>query len=175
MYTAFLKTGNPIEDDRAFLEACRLYMTGESSVFCHLADLSNIAALIYDYFEDINWAGFYLYDGKRLVLGPFQGEPACTLISLDRGVCGKAASEMKTLVVDDVSAFPGHIACSMKSRSEIVVPLSLEGKLLGVIDIDSPILARFGEREAKLLEELGSFISHSLANDWLLNYDFTNS
>ncbi len=175
MYTSFLKTGDREKDDKAFLEACRLYMMEESTIFSHVADLSNIAALLYDYLEDVNWAGFYLFDGGKLVLGPFQGEPACTEISLDRGVCGAAARMMRTLVVDDVESFPSHIACSSKSRSEIVVPIISEGKLLGVIDIDSPVLSRFDDRDARLIEELSSFIASSLANDWVLNYDLSNS
>lgn len=170
MYTAFSKTGNIKEDDRAFIEACRLYIEDAHSVFDHISNLSNIAALIYDYLDDINWAGFYLFDGEKLVLGPFQGEPACTRILLTRGVCGAAAREKKTLVVEDVEKFPGHIACSSASKSELVVPLLLDGNLLGVIDIDSPSVGRFSDREARLLEELSSFVSHSLANDWVLNY-----
>lgn len=170
MYSALTKTGNIREDDRAFIEACRLYIEPADSIFVHISNLSNIAGLIYDYLEDINWAGFYLFDGEKLVLGPFQGEPACTRIAIGRGVCGASARDKRTVLVEDVEKFPGHIACSSASRSELVVPLLLEGRLLGVIDIDSPKTGRFTEREAKLIEELSSFVSLSLANDWVLNY-----
>ena len=92
---------------------------------------------------DLNWAGFYLYDGTELVLGPFQGKPACLRIALNRGVCGKAATTGQTQLVPDVHAFPGHIACDAASRSELVVPLLHQSKLLGVWDVDSPVLNRF--------------------------------
>ena len=159
MYSALFKTGNRSEDDRAFKEACHLYLSEGDSVFSLISDLSNISALIYDYLDEINWAGFYLFDGQKLVLGPFQGEPACMEISLERGVCGASARERQTLIVEDVEAFPGHIACSSASRSELVVPILIGGRLLGVIDIDSPVLSRFTEEDAALIGEIASLVS----------------
>lgn len=110
-----------------------------------LANLSNAAALLYMCMPDINWAGFYLYKENELVLGPFQGKPACIRISLHRGVCGAAARERKVQLVQDVHEFPGHIACDEASRAEIVLPLLKGDKLLGVLDIDSPVKGRFDE------------------------------
>jgi len=108
---------------------------------------------------DINWAGFYFLRGDELVLGPFQGKPACVRIQVGKGVCGTAAAERKTLVVPDVQKFPGHIACDSASNSEIVVPLIKDNKLLGVLDIDSPTLSRFDEEDQKGLDRLaGIFV-----------------
>jgi len=119
-----------------------------------VANAANTSALIFDALPDINWAGFYLLKGGQLVVGPFQGKPACVRIALGKGVCGTAAVERRTLVVPDVEAFPGHIACDAASRSEIVIPLIAGGQLLGVLDIDSPKLARFDEEDARGLERL---------------------
>ncbi len=116
------------------------------------ANLANASALLYDTLSDINWAGFYLYEDSRLVLNAFQGKPACIEIELSRGVCGAAASKRETLVVPDVHAFAGHIACDSASRSEIVVPLIIGGKLFGVLDIDSPSLDRFDDNDRQGLE-----------------------
>ncbi|MNP28373.1 Free methionine-R-sulfoxide reductase [compost metagenome] len=109
--------------------------------------------------KDINWVGFYLYDGKELVLGPFQGLPACIRIPIGRGVCGTAASERRTLLVDDVHAFPGHIACDEASQSEIVVPMFKNGELYGVLDIDSPLKNRFDSEEQQFLEQFVEILS----------------
>ena len=119
-----------------------------------LANLANAAALIYQALPDLNWAGFYLYKQGMLVLGPFQGMPACVRIPLSRGVCGAAARERRTQVVGDVRAFPGHIACDAASRSEIVVPLLDGDRLLGVLDVDSPLPGRFDEGDREGLEAL---------------------
>jgi GAF domain-containing protein len=119
-----------------------------------VANAANTAALIYHTLPDINWAGFYFLKGDELVLGPFQGKPACVRIQLGKGVCGTAAAQRKTLVVPDVHKFPGHIACDSASNSEIVVPLIQNNKLLGVLDVDSPILGRFDEEDQKGLEIL---------------------
>ena len=116
------------------------------------ANLANAAAVLFWGLTDVNWAGFYLWDGRELVLGPFQGRPACIRIGLGRGVCGTAATERRTLVVPDVDAFPGHIPCDGASRSEVVVPLLAAGRLLGVLDIDSPMIARFDQEDAAGLE-----------------------
>ncbi|AWB43323.1 GAF domain-containing protein [Paenibacillus sp. CAA11] len=118
-----------------------------------IANLSNASALLNLTLQDINWAGFYLYDGKELVLGPFQGLPACIRIPLGRGVCGTAAEQRTTVLVEDVHAFPGHIACDAASNSEIVVPMVKDGELLGVLDIDSPLKGRFDEVEQGFLEQ----------------------
>ena len=119
-----------------------------------IANLANISALIYTTMDALNWAGFYLADGDRLVLGPFQGRPACIEIPWGRGVCGTAAEKNATQLVPDVHAFPGHIACDCASRSEIVVPLHAQGKVVGVLDIDSPVEGRFTEDDREGLEAL---------------------
>ncbi|MBW3111473.1 GAF domain-containing protein [Bacillus sp. MCCB 382] len=119
-----------------------------------IANLSNASALLNQFMDRINWVGFYLFeeDSNQLVLGPFQGLPACVRIPLGRGVCGTSASEQQTLRVEDVHQFPGHIACDAASQSEIVIPLVKDGKLIGVLDIDSPEKARFNEEDQKYLE-----------------------
>ena len=116
------------------------------------ANAANLASLIYHSLPDLNWAGFYWLKGRELVLGPFQGKPACVRIAMGRGVCGTAARERHTILVPDVNAFPGHIACDAASASEIVVPLVKEGRLIGVLDLDSPKPARFAEIDARGLE-----------------------
>jgi L-methionine (R)-S-oxide reductase len=113
-----------------------------------LANAANMSALLYEALPNLNWAGFYFLQGGELVLGPFQGKVACVRIPVGRGVCGSAAERRETLIVPDVHAFPGHIACDAASRSEIVVPLVKEGRLLGVLDLDSPQLARFDQEDA---------------------------
>ena len=122
-----------------------------------VSNLANVASILYT-MEDVNWAGFYLLDKDRLILGPFQGEVACTIIPLDKGVCGAAASKKETIIVDDVNTFKGHIACSNKSKSEIVVPILKGNQLIGVIDIDSPIYSRFTSVEKEFLETVSSLI-----------------
>ena len=120
-----------------------------------LTALSNAAALLYHSLEKINWCGFYLYDGEKLVLGPFAGKPACTVIPMGKGVCGTAAAEQRIIRVADVKEFPGHIACDPASQSEIVLPLVLRsGKLFGVLDIDAPIKNRFSEEDEATLAEI---------------------
>ena len=121
-----------------------------SLTWCRFDELS--PALLYELLPDLNWAGFYFLRGDELVLGPFQGRVACVRIALGRGVCGSAARERRTLVVPDVHAFPGHIACDARSRSEIVVPLLDGDQLLGVLDLDSPLDSRFDEDDARGLE-----------------------
>ena len=119
-----------------------------------IANLANVSALIYTTMDALNWAGFYLAEGEGLVLGPFQGRPACIEIPWGRGVCGTAAEKDETQLVPDVHLFPGHIACDCASRSEIVVPLHAEGKVVGVLDIDSPVGGRFVEEDREGLEAL---------------------
>ena len=119
-----------------------------------IANAANLSALAFQALPELNWAGFYFFDGTELVLGPFQGKPACVRIALDRGVCGAAASQRQTQLVPDVHAFPGHIACDAASRSEIVVPLVHGGELIGVWDVDSPGPDRFDEDDRKGMEAL---------------------
>ncbi len=117
-----------------------------------IANLANAAALLYAMLPDLNWAGFYLARDGGLVVGPFQGKPACVRIALGQGVCGTAAARRATVVVPDVHAFPGHIACDADSNSEIVVPLIAAGRLVGVLDLDSPRLGRFDAEDGRGLE-----------------------
>lgn len=121
-----------------------------------IANAANLSGLLWMGLADLNWAGFYFHKGPWLVLGPFQGKPACVRIELGRGVCGTAAARRQTVVVADVEAFPGHIACDAASRSEIVVPLLSAERLIGVLDLDSPVAARFDEDDAHGLESLAS-------------------
>ncbi|WP_368503540.1 GAF domain-containing protein [Alkalihalophilus sp. As8PL] len=124
-------------------------LSGEKDL---IANLSNACALLNQFLEDVNWVGFYLYKEDELVLGPFQGLPACVRIPVGRGVCGTAAEKVQTMRVEDVQAFPGHIACDAASRSEIVIPLKKNGELIGVLDIDSPSLNRFTSEDQIHLE-----------------------
>ena len=126
--------------------------------------LSNAAALLWDALMDINWAGFYLLKGEMLHLGPFQGKTACTLIPVGRGVCGTAAATRQIQLVTDVHQFPGHIACDSASNSEIVLPLIKDNTLLGVMDIDAPIFARFDEEDAQGLAHLCDILVNQV--DW---------
>jgi L-methionine (R)-S-oxide reductase len=119
-----------------------------------VANAANLAALLFMELPDVNWVGFYFLKGDQLVLGPFQGKPACVAIPLGRGVCGTAAATLQTQRVDDVHAFAGHIACDADSRSELVVPLLRDGQLIGVLDIDSPLPGHFGVKEQALIEEV---------------------
>ena len=123
-----------------------------------IANLSNAAALIWHALPELNWAGFYLREGDKLILGPFQGNTACIVIPMARGVCGTAAAQDETQVVPDVNAFRGHIACDSASRSEIVVPLRKEGRVVGVLDVDSPILNRFTEADRAGLEAFAAIL-----------------
>jgi len=131
-------------------------MEGEASLLPHLC---NAAALIYGALKDVNWAGFYLMKKDSLLLGPFQGKPACVRIPLGKGVCGTAAAENRTVIVDDVHLFSGHIACDSASRSEIVIPIRVRGMVVGVLDIDSPSLSRFDETDRLGLENLTALFS----------------
>jgi GAF domain-containing protein len=130
-----------------------------------LANAANMSALLYEALPNLNWVGFYFLEGRELVLGPFQGKVACVRIALGQGVCGTAAERRETVIVPDVHAFPGHIACDAVSRSEIVVPLIQNGRLLGVLDLDSPQLARFDHED-----RAGLIAAVDLL---LLNTDFT--
>jgi L-methionine (R)-S-oxide reductase len=128
-----------------------------------IANAANFSALLYHALPDVNWVGFYFFDGTELVVGPFQGKPACVRIALGRGVCGTAAQSRETQRVADVHAFPGHIACDAASRSEVVVPLVLAGALLGVLDIDSPSPNRFDAEDQSGLEQLAQVFLNACA------------
>lgn len=123
------------------------------------SNLANAAALLFDRLERINWVGFYLTRGEELLLGPFCGKPACLRIPFGKGVCGAAATSRNVMLVPDVHAFPGHIACDSASRSELVVPLVRDGNLLGVLDLDSPLLSRFSEEDAQGLSEIAGLLA----------------
>ena len=143
------------------LQQARGLMAGERDL---IANAANFSALVYHSLPQLNWAGFYLYDGRELVLGPFQGKPACIRIALGRGVCGTAAQTRETQLVADVNAFAGHIACDAASQSEIVVPLvRADGSLLGVWDVDSPITRRFDEEDRAGMQALCAAFMASLA------------
>jgi L-methionine (R)-S-oxide reductase len=133
-------------------DQARALIEGESNV---VANAANFSSLVFNSLEGLNWAGFYFFDGKELVVGPFQGKPACVRITIGKGVCGTAAQTRETQVVPDVHAFAGHIACDSASQSEIVVPLiAPDGALIGVWDVDSPLLARFDDEDARGMEAL---------------------
>lgn len=121
-----------------------------------IANAANFSALLYHLLPDVNWAGFYLLKSNELVLGPFQGQPACVRIAVGKGVCGAAAELKQTVVVENVHEFPGHIACDSASNSEIVVPLIMDGELIGVLDVDSPAFNRFDNEDAEGLNELAT-------------------
>lgn len=138
------------EYDRLAAQADAL-VSGETDL---IANMANISALLFNHLEKVNWAGFYLYKEEQLILGPFQGQPACIRIPMNQGVCGTAAAQRETLVVEDVHAFDGHIACDAASNSEIVIPLVVNEQLIGVLDIDSPEYGRFTEVDKIGLEKI---------------------
>ncbi|MBK7230446.1 MAG: GAF domain-containing protein [Ignavibacteriales bacterium] len=127
-----------------------------------ITNLSNFTAALKQTFNKISWVGFYLYDGTKLYLGPFQGKVACTQIKIGSGVCGTAAQKLETIIVPDVDKFPGHIACDVESRSEIVVPIIKQDKLFGVLDLDSTEYNSFNETDKKYLEELVDYLSKEI-------------
>lgn len=151
MFQPELYTGTREEQYGLVIQQLRALVEDERS---RIANLANASALLHQFLKDINWVGFYLLDEENeLVLGPFQGLPACTRIPLGRGVCGTAAANRQTLRVPDVHQFPGHIACDAASQSEIVVPIVKDGVLIGVLDIDAPIRERFDETDQRMLEQ----------------------
>jgi len=126
-----------------------------------IANAANFSALLFNSLPNVNWAGFYFLQGEELVLGPFQGNPACVRIPMGTGVCGVAAQQLETIIVPNVHEFPGHIACDLASNSEIVVPLFDGERLLGVLDLDSPLIGRFDDQDAEGLNELATvFVAH---------------
>ena len=159
MFTASTLTGTKPAQYAQLAEQARALLAGERD---RTANAANLSALVYHALPDLNWVGFYFFDGTELVVGPFQGLPACVRIPLDRGVCGAAASRRQTQRVEDVDAFPGHIACDSASRSELVVPLVLDGELLGVFDLDSPRPGRFDADDQQGLEAIAGVFLDSL-------------
>jgi L-methionine (R)-S-oxide reductase len=154
MFTASSLTGNKAEQYAQLLAQARALMADEPD---RIANAANLSALVYSALPGLNWVGFYFFDGTELVVGPFQGLPACVRIPLDKGVCGAAARTGQTQRIDDVHAFPGHIACDSASNSELVVPLlAADGRLLGVFDLDSPQHARFDADDQAGLEALAA-------------------
>ena len=159
-FTSIPLSGGKPEQYAQLLAQARGLLHGERD---RTANAANLSALVYHALPALNWAGFYFYDGTELVVGPFQGLPACVRIPLDKGVCGAAASNRQTQRVPDVHAFPGHIACDSASRSELVVPLVLDGELLGVFDLDSPEPDRFDVDDQHGLEAIAAAFVESLA------------
>jgi L-methionine (R)-S-oxide reductase len=155
MFSVESYKGTREENYQLLIKQLSALLEGETN---SIANLSNASALLNQFLERTNWVGFYLMDEGELVLGPFQGLPACVRIPLGKGVCGTAAKQMETVRVEDVHQFPGHIACDAASQSEIVIPLVKEGKLLGVLDIDSPEKNRFDELDQKYLEDFSEVL-----------------
>ncbi len=151
--------GSTSEQYDQLLQQARGLLAGERD---RVANAANLSALVYHALPALNWVGFYFYDGRELVVGPFQGHPACVRIALGRGVCGTAAQTAKTQRVADVEAFPGHISCDSASRSELVVPLFKGDRLIGVFDLDSPQRDRFDADDQRGLEALAAVFIESL-------------
>ena len=143
-----------MNDDKLLIEQVRNIIDKDLPL---VSNLSNVSAII-NQLDNLNWCGFYLVDGDTLYLGPFQGEIACTRIPKGKGVCGTAFEKKSTIIVDDVNQFPGHIACSSLSKSEIVVPIIKNNQVKAVVDIDSPIYSRFSKNEQLLLEQIAEII-----------------
>jgi len=159
MFTTQILSGSKPEQYAQLHEQARALLAGERD---RIANAANISALVYHALPALNWAGFYFFDGRELVVGPFQGLPACVRIPLDKGVCGAAATTRQTQRVADVHAFPGHIACDAASRSEVVIPLLHDGALIGVFDLDSPEPDRFDADDQRGLEALAQVFVESL-------------
>ncbi|MBD9536761.1 GAF domain-containing protein [Stenotrophomonas sp. ATCM1_4] len=159
MFSTNTLTGSKPEQYAQLLAQARALVHGETD---RIANAANLSALVYHALPQLNWVGFYFYDGTELVVGPFQGLPACVRIPLHKGVCGAAASTRQTQRIEDVDAFPGHIACDSASRSELVVPLVRDGELVGVFDIDSPVLARFDGDDQLGLEAIAQVFVEAL-------------
>lgn len=150
MFQTSLYSGNKLKDYELLIKQLSALIDGEPDL---TANLSNASALLNQFLDNTNWVGFYLWKENELVLGPFQGLPACIRIGYGKGVCGTAVKERKTQRIEDVNQFPGHIACDSASQSEIVVPIIKDGEVFGVLDIDSPILNRFDETDQVYLEK----------------------
>ncbi|AQQ52795.1 GAF domain-containing protein [Planococcus lenghuensis] len=150
MFTQTAYSGTSAEQYGLLAKQLDALLEGETN---RVANLSNASALLNQFLETVNWVGFYVMEEGELVLGPFQGMPACVRIQVGKGVCGTAAADRKTIVVEDVHAFPGHIACDAASQSEIVVPLIKEDTVIGVLDIDSPVKNRFSDEDRAGIEK----------------------
>lgn len=159
MFQATALEGSKAEQYADLAQQARGLLSGETD---RIANAANLSALVFHALPDLNWVGFYFYDGAELVVGPFQGQPACVRIALGHGVCGTAATTRRTQRVPDVDAFPGHIPCDSASRSELVVPLYRGEQLLGVFDLDSPRLDRFDEDDQSGIEALAAIFMDSL-------------
>ncbi|MBW8822911.1 MAG: GAF domain-containing protein [Xanthomonadales bacterium] len=160
MFTASTLAGSKSEQYAQLLEQAEALLHDERD---RIANAANLSALVYHALPALNWVGFYLYDGTELVVGPFQGLPACVRIPLDKGVCGAAARTRTTQRIEDVHAFPGHIACDAASRSELVMPLvATDGSLIGVFDLDSPEPGRFDAEDQRGLEAVAAVFVKSL-------------
>ncbi|AXI83041.1 GAF domain-containing protein [Xylella taiwanensis] len=159
MLAPCILTGNKPEQYAQLEVQAKALIHGETD---RIANAANLAALIFHSLPALNWVGFYFYDGRELVVGPFQGQPACIRIPLDKGVCGAAARTRHTHRIDNVDTFPGHIACDSASRSELVVPLLKDDMLIGVLDLDSPTLARFDIEDQSGIESLARVFVSSL-------------
>jgi GAF domain-containing protein len=156
MFAATSSTArNKAERYAELAEALEGLLAGETDP---IANLANASALVMDGLDELNWAGFYLMRGGELVLGPFQGKPACIRIPVGKGVCGTAVARAESILVEDVHAFPGHIACDAASRSELVVPLVRDGRVLGVLDLDSPRPGRFDAEDRQGCETLAAIL-----------------
>ncbi|MBB3800319.1 MULTISPECIES: GAF domain-containing protein [Xanthomonas] len=159
MFATFSLTGSKPEQYAQLTAQAQALVHGEPD---RIANAANLAALIFNSLPSLNWAGFYFYDGRELVVGPFQGLPACVRIPLDKGVCGAAASTRQSQRIADVDAFPGHIACDSASRSELVIPLVRGDALIGVLDLDSPELDRFDADDQRGLEAIAQVFVDAL-------------
>lgn len=160
MFAATDLAGSKPEQYAQLLAQARALVTGEPD---RIANAANLSALVYHALPQLNWVGFYFFDGTELVVGPFQGLPACVRIPLDNGVCGAAARTRTTQRIADVNAFPGHIACDSASRSELVVPLLHGDELIGVFDIDSPLPDRFDDEDQRGIEAIAQAFMASLS------------
>ncbi len=161
MYQYEGKPADRIEAYQLLLAQAQALLEGESDF---IANCANISALLNLFLEKINWVGFYLNKNQELVLGPFQGNPACVRIPFDRGVCGKAASTKTVQRIDNVHLFPGHIACDSASNSELVIPLIKNEKVIGVLDIDSPVFSRFDTTDITWLSKITDLLTDSLTD-----------
>ena len=161
MFESQQLTGTQAEQYEQLLQQASALVHGESD---KIANAANLSALVFHSLPDLNWVGFYFYDGTELVVGPFQGLPACIRIALGRGVCGTAAVTKQTQRIADVDTFPGHIPCDSASRSELVVPLYKDEKLIGVFDLDSPKLNRFNDVDQQNLEAIADIFLRALSS-----------
>ena len=160
--TEHIRINKILDDDeryRLLISQIKSLLSKEDNL---ISNLSNLTAVLKDTFEKVSWVGFYLFDGQKLYLGPFQGKVACTNIEIGKGVCGSSAARRETIIVPDVEEFPGHIACDSNSKSEIVVPLIHDNRLLGVLDLDSYAYNSFNKTDEEYLEEICKFLSEEI-------------